>query len=120
MSSPVSVTFIQSCGTPITVQAEAGLSLLETARQHHIELEGACEGSLACSTCHVVVDPKWYPKIVAPTDDEEDMLDLAFHLTSTSRLGCQIILAPELDGLVVTIPGETRHLVSMKGQSISE
>jgi 2Fe-2S ferredoxin len=120
MSSLVSVTFVQNCGTPITVQAESGLTLLETARQHHIDLEGACEGSLACSTCHVIVDPKWYPKLTSPSDDEDDMLDLAFHLTNTSRLGCQIVLSPDLDGLVVTIPGETRHLVSMKSKAHSD
>jgi 2Fe-2S ferredoxin len=112
MTSLVSVTFVQSNGEAVTVESEAGLSLLEVARQHHIDLEGACEGSLACSTCHVVVDPSWYPKLSVPTDDENDMLDLAFHVTNTSRLGCQVVLSPELNGLVVTIPGETRHLVS--------
>jgi 2Fe-2S ferredoxin len=116
MSIPtVSVTFVQD-GTPITVQSCVGMTLLETARSHHIPLEGACEGSLACSTCHVIVDPKWYPKLSETSVDEEDMLDLAFGLTNTSRLGCQIVLSLELDGLVVTIPGQTRHLVSMNNK----
>jgi 2Fe-2S ferredoxin len=116
MSIPtISVTFVQD-GTPITVQSCVGMTLLETARSHHIPLEGACEGSLACSTCHVIVDPKWYPKLSETSVDEEDMLDLAFGLTNTSRLGCQIVLSLELDGLVVTIPGQTRHLVSMNNK----
>jgi 2Fe-2S ferredoxin len=85
MSSLVSVTFIQSCGTPITVQSQAGHSLLEMAREHHIDLEGACEGSLACSTCQVVVGAEWYPKLSQASEDEEDMLALAFDLQPTSR-----------------------------------
>ena len=72
-------------------------------------MEGACEGSLACSTCHVVVDPAWAPKLVKPTEDEEDMLDLAFGLEQTSRLGCQIVMTAALDGLVVRLPAGTRN-----------
>ena len=76
--------------------------MLEIAHRHGIDLEGACEGSLACATCHVVVDPVWAPRLAAPTEDEEDMLDLAFGLQKTSRLGCQIVpLSDTLDGLVV-------------------
>lgn len=73
-------------------------------------LEGACEGSLACSTCHVIVAPEWFDKLEEPTEEEEDMLDLAFGLTHTSRLGCQIILNDDLDGLTVTVPSETRNI----------
>ena len=72
-------------------------------------LEGACEGSLACSTCHVIVDGAWFPKLETPTEDEEDMLDLAFDLQETSRLCCQIIMTDALDGLVVTLPSGTRN-----------
>ena len=71
--------------------------------------KGACEGSLACSTCHVIVDPAWFKKLESPTEDEEDMLDLAFGLTQTSRLGCQIVMTDELDGLVVKLPAATRN-----------
>jgi 2Fe-2S ferredoxin len=86
------------------------LSLLEIAHKHDIDLEGACEGSLACSTCHVVVDPEWYDLLPDATEDEEDMLDLAFALTKTSRLGCQIIVSEELDGLTVRLPAGTRNM----------
>ena len=71
---------------------------------------GACEGSLACSTCHVIVEKEeYYNKLSEPDDDENDMLDLAFGLTDTSRLGCQVIAKPELDGMHVRIPSATRN-----------
>lgn len=92
------------------VDAQIGLSLLEVAHQNKIDLEGACEGSLACSTCHVIVDPGWYQKLPLPVEEEEDMLDLAFGLTNTSRLGCQIIITEELDGLIVKLPIATRNV----------
>jgi len=103
------VTFIDRDGTRIEVDAPVGLSLLEIARRNKIDIEGACEGSLACSTCHVVVDPDDFERLEEPSEDEEDMLDLAFGLTRTSRLGCQIIVTEELDGLTVTLPQETRN-----------
>ena len=85
--------------------------MLEIAHKNNIDLEGACEGSLACSTCHVIVDPSYYGKLKEATEDEEDMLDLAWGLTHTSRLGCQIIITPELDGLTVTLPSSTRNMM---------
>lgn len=103
------VTFIDRDGTHIEVDAPVGLSLLEIARQNEIDIEGACEGSLACSTCHVIVETDDFERLEEPTEDEEDMLDLAFGLTRTSRLGCQIIVTEELDGLTVTLPQETRN-----------
>lgn len=87
-----------------TVEVAAGTSILEAAHENDVELEGACEGSLACSTCHVIVDPAWYNKLEDPEEDEEDMLDKAFGLTSTSRLGCQVEMTDALDGIVVTVP----------------
>jgi ferredoxin, 2Fe-2S len=96
--------FIESDGTAREVDAPIGLSVLEIAHKHGVDLEGACEGSLACATCHVVVDPDWAPKLSEPTEDEEDMLDLAFGLEKTSRLGCQIVMTDALDGLVVRLP----------------
>ena len=87
-----------------------GLSVLEIAHRNDIDLEGACEGSLACSTCHVIVDDAYFGGIPEPTEDEEDMLDLAFGLTHTSRLGCQIIMCEEFDGLV-TLPPATRNVM---------
>ena len=103
--------FILQDGHQKEVDAPLGLSVLEVAHANHISLEGACEGSLACSTCHVVVDPKYYSLLDEASEDEEDMLDLAFGLTHTSRLGCQIKMTPELDGLVVTIPSATRNMM---------
>jgi 2Fe-2S ferredoxin len=93
------------------VEAPLGLSVLEIAHRNDIDLEGACEGSLACSTCHVVVAPDWYDELDEPTEEEEDMLDLAFALTHTSRLGCQIKITEELDGLTVTLPSATRNMM---------
>ncbi len=103
------MTFIETDGTRREVDAPLGLSILEIARRHNIDLEGACEGSLACSTCHVVVDPQWYELLQDASEDEEDMLDLAFGLTKTSRLGCQIRMTEELDGLTVRLPGGTNN-----------
>mgnify|MGYP001286869091 CR=1 FL=1 len=80
------------------------LTILEIAQNNSIEIEGACEGSLACSTCHIIVDKEWYNRIEKPSWDEEDMLDLATGLTVTSRLGCQIVLSDKLDGLKVSLP----------------
>jgi 2Fe-2S ferredoxin len=105
------MTFINKDGTRKDVDAPVGLSVLEIAHANGIDVEGACEGSLACSTCHVVVAPEDYERLPEATEDEEDMLDLAFGLTATSRLGCQIIMSPELDGLTVTLPLETRNML---------
>ena len=105
------MTFIIPTGETKEVDAPLGLSVLEIAHRNHIDLEGDCEGSLACSTCHVIVDPEWFDLLSEPIEDEEDMLDLAFGLTKTSRLGCQIIITNELDGLVVKLPGATRNMM---------
>ena len=106
------MTFIERDGTRREVEAPLGLSVLEIARRHKIDIEGACEGSLACSTCHVIVDPEWYELLKEPSEDEEDMLDLAFNLTRTSRLGCQIIMSDELGGLAVRLPAATRNMMN--------
>lgn len=103
------ITFIDKDGASRTFDAPEGLSVLEVAHRHDIDIEGACEGSLACSTCHVIVEPEWFDKLSEPSEDEEDMLDLAFGLTKTSRLGCQIIVSDELDGLTVRLPAGTRN-----------
>ena len=100
--------FVERDGTRREVDAPVGRSVLEIARRHDIDIEGACDGSLACSTCHVVVDPDWYDLLKEASEDEEDMLDLAFNLTGTSRLGCQIVITEELDGLTVALPAATR------------
>ncbi|MGH6948674.1 MAG: ferredoxin family 2Fe-2S iron-sulfur cluster binding protein [Kiloniellales bacterium] len=105
------MTFIEKDGTHREVEAPLGLSVLEIAQKHDIDIEGACEGSLACSTCHVIVEPDWFDKLKTASEDEEDMLDLAFGLAKTSRLGCQIIMTEELDGLTVALPKETRNML---------
>ncbi|MBF0424949.1 MAG: 2Fe-2S iron-sulfur cluster binding domain-containing protein [Magnetococcales bacterium] len=93
-----------------TVDVAAGTSLLEAAHEHDIPLEGACEGSLACSTCHVIVDPAWFERLAAASEDEEDVLDEAFGLTPSSRLACQVEVTDDLDGLQVTIPAYTVNI----------
>ncbi len=105
------MTFIDPQGNAKEVDAPLGLSVLEIAHRNKIDLEGACEGSLACSTCHVIVDDDFFDDLPEATEDEEDMLDLAFALTHTSRLGCQIIITEELDGLKVTLPAATRNMM---------
>jgi ferredoxin, 2Fe-2S len=106
------MTFIERDGTRREVDAPLGLSVLEIAHKHGVDIEGACEGSLACSTCHVIVDPEWHELLKEASEDEEDMLDLAFGLTQTSRLGCQIIMSEELDGLTVKLPAATRNMMN--------
>ncbi len=98
------MTFIERNGAPREVEAPLGLSVLEVAHKHGVDIEGACEGSLACSTCHVIVAPEWFGKLKKASEDEEDMLDVAFGLQKTSRLGCQIVMTEALDGLTVTLP----------------
>jgi len=106
----INVTFVDKDGEEIHIKVPVGMNILEAAHENDIELEGACEGSLACSTCHVIVmDTKYYNKLEEPTDEENDMLDLAFGLTATSRLGCQVIAKPELDGVRLAIPSATRN-----------
>lgn len=105
------ITFIESNGNRREVEAEIGDTLLTVAHKNDVDIEGACEGVLACSTCHLIVDPDWYGKLMPADDDEDDMLDLAFGLTQTSRLGCQIEVTDELDGLVVSLPVETRNMM---------
>ena len=109
MSEKVKIVFIEK-GEAKEFEVPIGSSVLEVAHSNNINLEGACEGSLACSTCHVIVDKKFYDKLKSPSEDEEDMLDLAFGLTPTSRLGCQIIMTKELDGLTLIVPDETRNI----------
>ena len=103
------MVFIERDGTQKEVEAPLGLSVLEIAHRNSVDIEGACEGSLACSTCHVIVDGAWFSKLAKPTEDEEDMLDLAFDLQETSRLGCQLIMTDALDGLVVKLPSGSRN-----------
>ncbi|KAL5408142.1 hypothetical protein PMIN06_001871 [Paraphaeosphaeria minitans] len=105
------VTFITKEGNSHTFAVADGDNLLDIAQDNDLEMEGACGGSCACSTCHVIVESEdMYNKMAEPDDDENDMLDLAFGLQETSRLGCQVKMSKELDGLVVRLPSMTRNL----------
>lgn len=111
MTEMYKMTFVLPDGTAQEVDAPNGLSVMEVAHRNGIDLEGACEGALACSTCHVIVEQDFYDMLDEASEDEEDMLDLAFGLTHTSRLGCQIIMCKELNGLKVTLPNATRNMM---------
>ena len=104
------VTFLTSEGERVDAQGEPGDSLLRVAQAAGMPLEGTCEGQMACSTCHVVVDKDWFDRLPDASEEEEDMLDLAAGVRRTSRLSCQIVLAEELDGLTVAIPAESHDM----------
>ncbi len=107
----ITVRFISADGETVSeVSAKAGDRLLEVGQNDGQPLEGTCEGQMACSTCHVLVDAEWFPKLPKASEEEEDMLDLAAGATRTSRLSCQIMLTEALDGLTVRLPGESRNM----------
>jgi ferredoxin len=106
----VSVTFLTTDGQRVVAEGEAGQRLLELGQNVGMPLEGTCEGQMACSTCHVIVAPDWFERLTQASEDEEDMLDLAAGVTRTSRLACQIVLDPALDGLEVRVPAEARDM----------
>ena len=91
------------------VEAKSGTRLLDIAWAAGQPLEGACEGVMACSTCHVIVDKADFEKLPRATDEEEDLLDLAAHATRTSRLACQIILTDDMQELSVRIPAGSKN-----------
>ena len=105
------IIFIVPDGEPREVDAPVGKSILDIAQSNDFDVEGACEGSLACSTCHVIVDPPWFNRLLPAEEEETDMLDLAYGLTRTSRLSCQLLMTEELDGLVINLPSETHNLM---------
>jgi 2Fe-2S ferredoxin len=101
------ITFIQPDGSEQVVEAEAGVTLMESAKMNDVPgIEAECGGACACATCHVYVDDAWREKTGKPSQMEEDMLDFAFDVREQSRLSCQIKLTPELDGLVVRGPAK--------------
>ncbi|QZP09583.1 2Fe-2S iron-sulfur cluster-binding protein [Caenibius sp. WL] len=106
----IQVNFITASGDKVTAEAEEGFSLLEVGQAAGMPLEGTCEGQMACSTCHVIVDPEWFARLPEAGEEEEDMLDLAAGVQRTSRLSCQIALTGDLDGLEVRIPAESHDL----------
>ncbi|TKA24587.1 Adrenodoxin mitochondrial [Salinomyces thailandicus] len=105
------VTFVDKDLQHHTFVVADGDNLLDIAQANDLEMEGACGGSCACSTCHVIVESdEMFDRMEEPSDDENDMLDLAFGLTETSRLGCQVVMRKELDGVVVKLPSMTRNM----------
>lgn len=114
--APVRFVFIER-GRERPVEGHEGQHLLAVAHDHDVDLEGACEGACACSTCHVILEPAVYDELPQPSDEEEDMLDLAFGLTETSRLGCQVKLKKEHEGMRVTVPAATRNMYVDGGKS---
>eukprot|EP01082_Thalassiosira_pseudonana_P011763 g10214.t1 g10214 contig4:1451448-1451975(-) len=111
----VSLTFVNPDDTTTTISARVGETLLQSAHRTGIEMEGACEGVCACSTCHVILEQGLYDELLdgmeegALGEDEEDMLDMAFGLSQTSRLGCQVKVGVNMDGSVITLPKATRN-----------
>lgn len=106
--NPIRIVF-KTLTEKFVVNAKKGDTLLEVAHKNKIDLEGACEGSLACSTCHVLLDKKLYSTLGEPSDREYDLLDLAYGQTPTSRLGCQIKVDETMRDKVFTIPSATRN-----------
>ena len=98
------IIFSMPDGKEHKVSVENGTTVMEAGRDANLGIEGTCGGCLSCATCHVIVDSAWYSKTGVPDEDELDMLDLAFGLCDTSRLGCQIEMSAELDGLKVAVP----------------
>ena len=107
---PITVTFVEPDGEEYECVAELGDNMLDVAHDNDIELEGACGGELACSTCHIILEQSYFDKLEEADEEEEDMLDLALGLTDTSRLGCQVCATPELDGMRMVIPEETADM----------
>jgi len=105
------VVFVERSGKRKEVKAASNTTLLQVAHAGGIDMEGACEGSMACSTCHVIVDADWAAKLPPAHATEEDMLDLTYGVTRTSRLACQITVTDALDGLTVRLPSATRNMM---------
>ena len=105
------IIFRTPAGVETPVDVEAGTSVLQAAWDNNIDIEGACEGVMACSTCHVIVAEADFDKLDNPSDEEEDLLDLAWGVRTTSRLGCQIVVTDALDGIKLLLPAATNNQV---------
>lgn len=105
----VNITYVTKDGTRIPVKGKIGDNALYLAHRHNIDMEGACEASLACTTCHVYVHDDYLVKLPEATEKEDDLLDMAPFLKENSRLGCQIQLTKDLDGIELTLPAATRN-----------
>ena len=104
------IRFVAPAGTTVNADAAPGTTLLAAGQAAGMPLEGTCEGQMACSTCHVIVASDWFARLPEASEEEEDMLDLAYGVEPTSRLACQIVLDETLAGLEVRVPGEARDM----------
>lgn len=111
--STITVIFVSQDGEETLASGDVGSTLLELAQTVGIDIEGACEGNMACSTCHLVVEEKFFDLLPAASEDEEEMLDLASGLKRTSRLGCQVEVLVELDGMRLTVPKDSRNMMGL-------
>lgn len=109
--SSVCISFVLPDGSKKDIEAESGVSVLQVAQENGIDMEGACEGNMACSTCHVIVSDEFFDKLPEASEDEEEMLDLAIDLRPTSRLGCQLMVTEECDGISLTLPKASRNMM---------
>lgn len=98
------INFIKSDGTSHAIEAKEGANLMEVGRDSNMGVEGTCGGSLSCATCHVIFDAQGFALVGGASEDEMDMLDLAYGVEETSRLGCQIKVTDALDGITVRVP----------------
>ncbi|GAA5992527.1 hypothetical protein JCM10908_000865 [Rhodotorula pacifica] len=106
----ITLHFKKPDGEIVTVEANEGDDIVDVSWEYDLDIEAACEKSVACSTCHVILEDDVYDKLEEPDDDENDMLDLAFGLTDTSRLGCQVKVTKDFQGTTITLPSATRNL----------
>ena len=111
MAESVKVVFIDRAGERKELSGAVSVTLMQLAKSNGIDMEGACEGCMACSTCHVIVEKEWFAKLPKAAEAEVDMLDLTYGVGATSRLSCQIILTTSLDGLAVRLPQTTRNMM---------
>ena len=109
------IRFIEFDGTERQVNARVGMSFLAAAKKNAVDLEGACGGSLACATCHLIVAADWYARLPPAAAAERVLLDVAFDMTATSRLGCQLRMTKDLDGCVVRVADKNRNLALLPG-----
>uniref|UniRef100_A0A182MST1 2Fe-2S ferredoxin-type domain-containing protein n=1 Tax=Anopheles culicifacies TaxID=139723 RepID=A0A182MST1_9DIPT len=105
----VNITYIDKDGKETTVRGKVGDNVLYLAHRYGVEMEGACEASLACTTCHVYVQDEYLDRLTEPEEKEDDLLDMAPFLRENSRLGCQIVLQKELEGMRLQLPQATRN-----------
>jgi ferredoxin, 2Fe-2S len=111
MTEIIRLVIVDRAGVTRELNGPVGVSLMQVAKTNGIDMEGACEGCMACSTCHVIIEKEWFARLPKPAEAEVDMLDLTYGVGPTSRLGCQITLTAALDGLTVRLPQTTRNMM---------